>query len=139
MESMSAVALPSARIPEGFSNAQSRSVAKPEADKSVAAPIQEKAVEAPTKQSENGSGTTEGNVAAKPEDLAKAVEQVNQSVGKYTSLRFSVDEDLNKSVIKVMDKDTDKVVRQIPSDEMLDLAKHINSLKEGGGLLNVAA
>ncbi len=44
------------------------------------------------------------------------------------SLRFSVDDDSGRVVVKVMDKNTDEVIRQIPSEQMLAMMKHINDV-----------
>ena len=49
-----------------------------------------------------------------------------------TSLAFSVDKPTGKTVIKVMDKETDKVIRQIPPEEMLRL---IGKMKDVMGML----
>jgi flagellar protein FlaG len=47
-------------------------------------------------------------------------EKMNQVASVFnTSLAFSVDESTGKSVIKVMDKETEEVIRQIPPEEML--------------------
>jgi len=40
-------------------------------------------------------------------------------------LRFSLDDDSGEMVVKVIDKETDEVLRQIPSDEILALRKRM--------------
>jgi len=40
-------------------------------------------------------------------------------------LRFSLDDESGEMVVKVIDKETDKVLRQIPSDEILALRKRM--------------
>lgn len=62
--------------------------------------------------------------------LEKLAEEVNKTLNSVTSLNFSVDQDAGRLVVKVMDQKT--VVRQIPSEEMLDLVKR---MKEFEGLL----
>lgn len=52
-----------------------------------------------------------------------------QSVPSPVSVRFSVDRDLDKLVIRVVDKGSKEVVRQIPNDGMLDLAKKMQDLR----------
>ncbi len=44
-------------------------------------------------------------------------------------LQFTVDETSGRMVITVLDSNTDEVIRQIPSEEVLALAKNIESLK----------
>lgn len=72
----------------------------------------------------------ESNDTAKVE---QAVNQVNQYVQTLSrDLQFSVDEDSGRTVVKVLDTETKEVIRQIPSEELLKIAKH---LTDGGGLL----
>lgn len=51
-----------------------------------------------------------------------------QPVPSSTSVRFSVDRELDKVVIRVVEKQSKEVVRQIPSDKMLALEKRMNDL-----------
>ena len=46
-----------------------------------------------------------------------------------SSLEFSVDTDTNRIVVKVVDNQTRELVRQIPMEEMLALAKAMNQLQ----------
>lgn len=50
----------------------------------------------------------------------------------HRELRFSVDQDSGETVIKVIDQETDEVVRQIPSDEVVQLRKR---LEEAAGVI----
>ncbi len=43
------------------------------------------------------------------------------------NLQFSVDKDLNRTVIRVVDTDTKQVIRQIPSEEMLAIARRTDA------------
>ena len=43
------------------------------------------------------------------------------------SLQISVDGDLGTTVIRVLDTETDELVRQIPSEEILQVARFIES------------
>ena len=63
------------------------------------------------------------------EDLSKAVVELNdyiQSVNR--GLEFSVDEDSGRSIIKVVDSETGDIIRQMPSEEILNIAQF---LREG--------
>jgi len=61
------------------------------------------------------------------ERLADVVERLNDHMRQMQrSLRFSVDDYSGRIVVKVVDKDTEEVIRQIPSDEMLAIMKHIS-------------
>ncbi|MCM1513122.1 MAG: flagellar protein FlaG [Oxalobacter formigenes] len=45
------------------------------------------------------------------------------------SLNLSVDEDLGRVVVKVMDPETNEVIKQIPSEEALELAKSLSKMR----------
>ena len=45
-------------------------------------------------------------------------------------LEFSVDEKAGRTVVKVMDIKEEKVIRQIPTEEVLQLAQKVRELKE---------
>jgi flagellar protein FlaG len=62
--------------------------------------------------------------------VSKAVEKLNELVqNQKRSLYFSVDQDTGRTVIRVIDPDTSEVIRQIPPEEVLNLAR----LYEGAG------
>jgi len=63
-------------------------------------------------------------------------EQVQQSVKEMNAqldlanhaIRFSIDEKSQDLVVKVVDTQTDKIIRQIPAEEMLRLRERMNEL-----------
>ena len=61
-----------------------------------------------------------GNVVA---DLNKIAQAASQGV------RFSVDEESGRTVIKVVDTQTDKILRQIPTMEALKLWRSIEQMQ----------
>jgi len=63
-------------------------------------------------------------------DLGSAVEEVELEVQQLNrSIRFSVDEGSGRTVIRVIDRETDELIRQIPPEDFLEIAE---SLKEQG-------
>ena len=56
-----------------------------------------------------------------------AVKQFKTNVESVASanLKFSIDKDTERMVVKVVDKETGKTIRQIPSEEILALDKAI--------------
>ncbi len=71
-----------------------------------------------------------------PEKVEQAVKQINdylQSVQR--NLQFSVDRDTNQIVVKVIDAKTGEVVRQIPPESALEMARNMARTKPGQGLL----
>lgn len=63
-------------------------------------------------------------------ELLSSVDQLNEMAAKYDSkLEFSVDKDTNIEVVRVVDKESDKVIRQIPSADAIRIAKAIGDFK----------
>ena len=62
------------------------------------------------------------------ERVESAVSQISDFVqGFQSDLLFSIDEDSDRLVVKVVDSETQEVIRQIPSEEMLRIAKNLDS------------
>lgn len=69
------------------------------------------------------------HATADPEALQDAVDKIEKVANTYNrELKFSIDEDLGISVVKVMDKESGDLIRQIPSEDMLELAKGLDKL-----------
>lgn len=67
------------------------------------------------------------------ENLQDQVENMNKlSEANFTSLKFNVHEQLSRVYVQVINKDTDEVVREIPSEKFLDM---MASMLEFVGLL----
>ncbi len=68
--------------------------------------------------------------AASKEDIQQAVEQIQQVTESLTqNLRFSIDEDTGITVIKVTDSQTQEVIRQIPTEEAVSLARTLDKVQ----------
>ncbi len=66
-------------------------------------------------------------------ELDQAVKQINDFVQDIQrNIEFSVDDDTGRTVIKVYDSSSEELIRQIPNEEVLELAKN---LKNSNGLL----
>lgn len=64
------------------------------------------------------------------EDVESAVKRANQVVqASVRDLEFTVDDSSGKTVVKVVDRATKEVIRQIPSDEMLAIAESIERMQ----------
>jgi flagellar protein FlaG len=63
-------------------------------------------------------------------ELVRAVEAVNRQIqAAVPNLRFSVDEDTGKTVVRIVDTDTGETIRQVPSEEMLAISRSIDRLQ----------
>ena len=79
-----------------------------------------------------GNKLPEENVAKVAEQVDKesvetAVSKLNTYVQSTTrTLNFQVDDDSGKTVIKVYDRESDQLIRQIPNELALELARRLN-------------
>jgi len=72
------------------------------------------------------SATPEPVPAVDRETLHQAVEHLTRNAqSMQRALEFSVDETSGRTVITVMDKETNRIIRQIPSQEVLSLTSRI--------------
>lgn len=73
------------------------------------------------------------NLAASDESVIKAIERANKTLElKETRFEYSIHEKTKDIMIKVIDKDTDEVIREIPPEKILDM---VASMWEIAGLL----
>ncbi|HRI93618.1 MAG TPA: flagellar protein FlaG, partial [Accumulibacter sp.] len=64
------------------------------------------------------------------EKLESAIQSVREFVKPTNSnLEFSVDGDTGQLVVKIIDRSTKEVIRQMPSEEMMAIAKTLDSIK----------
>ncbi|NDI86644.1 flagellar protein FlaG [Undibacterium crateris] len=80
------------------------------------------------------SGTTnaktESGTAPDLSQVTKAVADINKSIQSLSQdLQFSVDKDSDKVVVKIIDQQTKQVLRQIPSEEALEISKSLDKLQ----------
>ncbi|MFZ6640734.1 flagellar protein FlaG [Undibacterium sp. TC4M20W] len=72
------------------------------------------------------------SASAPPEfdKVTKAVDDINKTIQSLSqSLEFSVEEHSNKVVVKVVDLQTKEVLRQIPSEEALEISRSLDKLQ----------
>lgn len=74
------------------------------------------------------SGTEDA--AKQGKQLQGAVDAINDFLKPISSsIEFSIDEDSGKTIVKLMDKETNTVLRQYPTKEALAIAKDIDKLQ----------
>ena len=61
------------------------------------------------------------------EAAAKSVRDFVEPIN--SNLEFSVNDDTGQLVVKIIDRTTKEVIRQMPSEEMLAIAKTLDSIK----------
>ncbi len=63
--------------------------------------------------------------------IRSVISKANENI-KYTATKFIYYEDINKIAIKVVDRDTDEVIREIPREETIEI---LQKIMESAGLL----
>jgi len=62
--------------------------------------------------------------------LQQAVTKAEEVVHQVDShIQISIDKDLNRPVVKVVDSQSGELIRQIPAEEMLEIAKHLGQVE----------
>lgn len=86
----------------------------------------------PSKGAPAATGANTGNDGPAParDAVEKAVGKLNENP-QFTAqgLRFSIDEESGKTVVKIVDTSTQEVLRQFPSAEALALAHSIDKMQ----------
>ncbi len=80
----------------------------------------------PSKHKKINSGT----LSFTKEDIAHVVHKVREFVDSMnTKLSFSYDREAKRPIIYVVDKNTDKIIRQIPPEEMVQLIRKMDEIR----------
>ena len=71
-----------------------------------------------------------GNKPESDEQIRQAVQNIQSAVDNLAhNLRFSIDEDTGKTIIKVVDAHTDKVIRQFPTEQAIEIARTLDKVQ----------
>ena len=80
---------------------------------------------------ENAQSKDQSNTSADPngeqqqqvtnEQIKKAVEKLNKSMMSHSEAVFGIHEATNRVTIKIIDKDTKKVIKELPPEKTLDM------------------
>lgn len=108
----------------------------------VAAPVSPRPL--PTRVSSSSSGTAGGAAEARTEEKAAsqgvdaAARQVADFIQKSPSdLKFMVDKDTGQYYFKIVDPKTHETIRQVPSEEVLAMARRLQQLSDSKGAKGV--
>ena len=93
--------------------------------------------ESNTKPIRSVDSTVEADLRTSTPAQTPTKEQVEQAVvrvkemlhGTTSRMEIEIDFDLHKAVIKIFNGDSGEIIRQIPSQELLDLAKQLGDPK----------
>jgi len=71
--------------------------------------------------------TATSGQATDPETLRQAVERAQNALPpKARGIAFSMNEKTNTVVVKIIDRESEEIIRQIPSEEFLKIAEALN-------------
>ncbi len=77
-------------------------------------------------QAGSGQGQSQNQNPATEDQIKEAVKQVNTKLKAHrTRCEFSYHEETNRVSIKVFDRDTEKLIREIPPEETLEMVEKI--------------
>lgn len=133
---MSTITDISAQVPAGMTSTtrpQQDSAAANNQQESVDNILQGKAVAASGNVSpSDNSNTTDNSSFGSKNEMDKAVNEFVQKAQNISrDLEFRVDDELGRTVITVYDSETEEVIRQIPAEEVLELARSFKRASEG--------
>lgn len=84
----------------------------------------------PASRETRSSDERKVEAAQQKAQLKQATQQINEFLESHSiELNFTVDPDLSQIVVKVREKHTGKLIRQIPSEEALRLSKTMEALQ----------
>lgn len=75
--------------------------------------------------SADGSDGGEGRQAAANEQIKKAVESFNKKMATNSEAVFGIHEGTNRVTIKIVDKQTKKVIKELPPEKTLDMIARV--------------
>lgn len=85
------------------------------------------------KSDENKNQAQKVSAEQQQKDALKAIEKIAEHTKlQEVGLELKIDKDATRGVIvKLIDKERDEVIRQIPSEEAVELAKHLKKVFDG--------
>lgn len=103
---------------QGFSPASGDNVAANRAAANGSPPVAQQAVQKPAP-------------APSAEEVREAADKINKVLQSLVSsnLQFSVDQDSGQTIVRVVDTETKDVIRQIPNEEALAIAKSLGKFQ----------
>ena len=85
---------------------------------------------APAQSTNPVTPTSEPVATANREQVSNAVEKINQTIQSASQgVVFNLNNDFNRLIVTVVDQETNEVIRQIPSEEVLEIARSLDKLQ----------
>ncbi|HEU4685403.1 MAG TPA: flagellar protein FlaG [Nitrospira sp.] len=75
------------------------------------------------------AGRQQAPAAVAQKDISEVIKRVSEALQQAgPQLQMEVDSDLGRVIVKVIDRESGKLIRQIPEQELVNLAKQLKSL-----------
>lgn len=72
----------------------------------------------------------EGEIKLSAKQVQQSLEEINKVMaGLSISVQFRIDPGYKELIVKVVDQDTGKLIRQIPTEEVVKMSKAMDNLK----------
>jgi flagellar protein FlaG len=84
------------------------------------------------RQDSQQTQSTQKENKVQPEELLKQIKSLTED-GIY-SVRFEQDSKSNQMIVKIVDRNTNEVIRQIPPEDLINLSKRLDELN--GNIVN---
>lgn len=76
------------------------------------------------------SSPPESALPVTPEDLDRAIRELNDYVQSLKrTINFEIDESSGRTIVRVLNQQTGELIRQIPSEEALAIARHLDAVQ----------
>ncbi|MCW9014734.1 MAG: flagellar protein FlaG [Gammaproteobacteria bacterium] len=122
-----------AQTPASISTRQNNT----QSNSAPAQPTVEKAVSVETKEVASKITEKVENSAEELQEFQERLEEAVSNINEYAqnierSLQFSISDTDGRTIIKVIDSETNEIVRQIPPEEVLSISERLGSAGNGG-------
>ncbi|GBG12999.1 flagellar protein FlaG [Novimethylophilus kurashikiensis] len=78
----------------------------------------------------SSTSSQSGGQDSSKEQTKNAIDAINKTMASMSrSLEFAVDDDVHMTIVKVVDTQTHDVIRQIPSEEVVAIAKALDKIQ----------
>jgi flagellar protein FlaG len=72
----------------------------------------------------------DGEVKLSAKQVQQSLQEINKVLaGLSISVQFKIDPDYKELIVKVVDQDTGKLIRQIPTEDVVKMSKAMDNLK----------
>lgn len=95
-----------------------------------AAPVQREALPTLLPSQTASAEAKKAEQQPKAEEVKQAVKELQDFVSTVTTdLRFTVDKETGRTIVSVVDSKTQQVVRQIPTEDVMKIARNIDRMQ----------